>query len=106
MNAHLITFYVGTERDGNPAVSDQLFAIEDSRAMLADLFGGFTESYAVGGWLAGHVVREATIKWECVTNDEAWQDMAVRAAGILREVFNQQAVMWTATPVISGMVEE
>lgn len=60
---------VGFNRNGEPldAVQVQTMAIPAIRAMLADEYGGFTESSVVGGWTTGNtVVTENGLQWVCM----------------------------------------
>lgn len=60
---------IGFNRNGEPldAMQVQTMAIPAIRAMLADEYGGFTESSVVGGWTNGSaVITENGVQWVCM----------------------------------------
>lgn len=98
MNNFILHLYVGM--DG--VTEDQREQIRD---LLTDDHSGYTEFSGMGGW---GDEREASMKWETVLSviDEAVaRRFAEYAAGQARLIAKQQAVLWTLTPVISGMSE-
>lgn len=60
---------IGFNRNGEPMDMGQVqsMAVPAIRAILADAYGGFTESSVIGGWTNGStVVTENGLQWVCM----------------------------------------
>lgn len=92
---------------GNNGVTEE--QREDVREMLTAHFKGYTETGGHGGWHDGERMhKEQAVKWEVVF-DSVTTERANRLASLVannaRLYTHQQAVLWTLTPVISGISE-
>lgn len=98
----LLHFYIGM--DGvTEAQREQI------RGRLIHNFKGYTETLTFGGWFDGAEIKtEPAMKVEIITAPMDEDFARLRAndtAYVLRLIAKQQAVLWTLTPVISGMSE-
>ncbi len=69
------------------------------RAVMAQAFGGYTETPTLGGWIngKGELVQEQGLQWEALTiadSLDALQEKAERIAGLIAVALDQEAVIY------------
>lgn len=107
MKRYTITAGTGFDKDGR-AISARvvLLALVSIRALLASLFGGYSESNGTGGWINGHgdLVTEENVTFTIVT-DAAVND-AMQAAESVARLLNQESVLFTEEDVNSAFIAQ
>lgn len=91
------SFYFGTELDkDNKPVEDGQIAISLIQKLACELFGGFTQSQTIGGWLnpkTDNVVKERSLKIEVLTDDPDGKTKAEVFSKYINVQLNQSLVI-------------
>lgn len=107
MNRLTITAGTGEDRHGSTIAPHALArALATIRGELATLFGGFTETQAIGGWVnpEGRMVMEPSARWIALA-DTITEETARRVALEVGRVLNQAAVVWELETIAAGFAE-
>lgn len=114
MGTYLLSFFVGIEKDKYEEYitpTEQARICDDIRYKLCKFSGGYTEQDTRGGWVnsSGAVIEERAKRWDVLhtfyppITEFAINQMTASIADDIKLLAGQSAVLYTITPVISGM---
>lgn len=99
---------IGEDHAGEPlAVPEVNRALAHIRSHLANVFGGYTETQATGGWINpnGRLVVEPSIRWIVLTDADHAPDAVEDIARVIGHELRQASVVWEREAIAAGFTD-